>query len=458
MFSLKSIELNYSRKNKYIFTTSDLLKLFLPLVIEQLLEFLVGLTNSIMVASVGEAAVSGVSLVEFIMALLISLFAALSAGGSVIAGQYLGKRDEVNARAAVNQLVWCVGAVAIGIMILTYFLKSFILDTIFGQISDDVRTQADTYLTIVALSIPFLGLYGAGAAIFRTMGNSRLPMLISLLMGVMTVIGNIFALYVFEMGTLGVAISTLVSRSTATLLLISLAMDPKLPLRITRTVKHRFQWSMIKRILGIGLPYGLENTLFYLGRIVVLGLVATFGTAAIAANAVAGTIVLFEVLPGIAIGLGMTVVIARCVGAGDYAQARYYTKKIMMSIFISHILINGLVLSALPWILDIYNLSKEATSLTTQIVWWHGAFSILIWPFAYTLPVTFRASGDVKYPMYVGILSMFFCRIAFAYLLGVYFEMGVFGTWVAMFIDWIVRAILFAWRYMNTKWTLYRAI
>ena len=458
MFSLKSIELNYSRKNKYIFSTSDLLKLFLPLVIEQLLEFLVGLTNSIMVASVGEAAVSGVSLVEFIMALLISLFAALSAGGSVIAGQYLGKRDEVNARAAVNQLVWCVGAVAIGIMILTYFLKSFILDTIFGQISDDVRTQADTYLTIVALSIPFLGLYGAGAAIFRTMGNSRLPMLISLLMGVMTVIGNIFALYVFEMGTLGVAISTLVSRSTATLLLISLAMDPKLPLRITRTVKHRFQWSMIKRILGIGLPYGLENTLFYLGRIVVLGLVATFGTAAIAANAVAGTIVLFEVLPGIAIGLGMTVVIARCVGAGDYAQARYYTKKIMMSIFISHILINGLVLSALPWILDIYNLSKEATSLTTQIVWWHGAFSILIWPFAYTLPVTFRASGDVKYPMYVGILSMFFCRIAFAYLLGVYFEMGVFGTWVAMFIDWIVRAILFAWRYMNTKWTLYRAI
>ncbi len=458
MFSLKSIELNYSRKNKYIFSTSDLLKLFLPLVIEQLLEFLVGLTNSIMVASVGEAAVSGVSLVEFIMALLISLFAALSAGGSVIAGQYLGKRDEVNARAAVNQLVWCVGAVAIGIMILTYFLKSFILDTIFGQISDDVRTQADTYLTIVALSIPFLGLYGAGAAIFRTMGNSRLPMLISLLMGVMTVIGNIFALYVFEMGTLGVAISTLVSRSTATLLLISLALDPKLPLRITRTVKHRFQWSMIKRILGIGLPYGLENTLFYLGRIVVLGLVATFGTAAIAANAVAGTIVLFEVLPGIAIGLGMTVVIARCVGAGDYAQARYYTKKIMMSIFISHILINGLVLSALPWILDIYNLSKEATSLTTQIVWWHGAFSILIWPFAYTLPVTFRASGDVKYPMYVGILSMFFCRIAFAYLLGVYFEMGVFGTWVAMFIDWIVRAILFAWRYMNTKWTLYRAI
>ena len=458
MFSLKSIELNYSRKNKYIFSTSDLLKLFLPLVIEQLLEFLVGLTNSIMVASVGEAAVSGVSLVEFIMALLISLFSALSAGGSVIAGQYLGKRDEVNARAAVNQLVWCVGAVAIGIMILTYFLKSFILDTIFGQISDDVRTQADTYLTIVALSIPFLGLYGAGAAIFRTMGNSRLPMLISLLMGVMTVIGNIFALYVFEMGTLGVAISTLVSRSTATLLLISLALDPKLPLRITRTVKHRFQWSMIKRILGIGLPYGLENTLFYLGRIVVLGLVATFGTAAIAANAVAGTIVLFEVLPGIAIGLGMTVVIARCVGAGDYAQARYYTKKIMMSIFISHILINGLVLSALPWILDIYNLSKEATSLTTQIVWWHGAFSILIWPFAYTLPVTFRASGDVKYPMYVGILTMFFCRIALAYLLGVYFEMGVFGTWVAMFVDWIVKAILFAWRYMNTQWTLYRAI
>lgn len=167
---------------------------------------------------------------------------------------------------------------------------------------------------------------------------------------------------------------------------------------------------------------------------------------------------MFQVLPGMAIGLGLTVVISRCVGAGDYEQAKYYTKKIMGAVYAAHVVSCILVLALLPFIMDVYGLSKTATTLTTQNVWWHAAFMVVIWPLAYTLPVTFRASGDAKFPMMVGILSMFFCRIALAYLLGIYFNMGMFGTWVAMFIDWIIKSIIFVSRYLSGKWTKSHAI
>jgi putative MATE family efflux protein len=447
-----------SLTTKKLFTNQDLFKLFLPVIIEQFLEYLVGLADSIMVAHVGEAAVSGVSLVDFVMALLISLFAALSTGGAVIAGQYMGRKQMEDAREAANQLVWFSGAISVIIMVSIYLAKPLILNGLFGQITDEVRREANIYLMITAISIPFLALYNAGAAIFRTMGNSKLPMQVMLYMNIAHAVGNAILIYGFHFGTEGVAIPTLLSRIAAAAVIVTLALNPKQSLYLKKRLKHKFNWAMIQRILSIGVPYGLENGLFYLGRIIVLSLVAAFGTAAIAANAVSGTIVMFEVLPGMAIGLGLTVIISRCFGAGDYEQAKYYTKKVMGFVYGAHVLSCALVLALLPVILNVYGLSEAATSLATKIVWYHAAFTVAIWPLAYTLPVTFRAAGDAKFPMIVGILSMFFCRIALAYLLSIYFNMGMFGTWVAMFIDWIVKAIIFVYRYISGKWTKFQAI
>lgn len=443
---------------KYLFTNRDLFRLFLPVIIEQFLEFLVGLADSIMVAHVGEAAVSGVSLVDFVMALLISLFAALSTGGAVIAGQYMGRKQPEEAREAANQLLWFSGAVSVVIMAIIYLAKPLILNGLFGQITDEVRRDANTYLMITAISIPFLALYNAGAAIFRTMGNSRLPMQIMLYMNIAHALGNAILIYGFHFGVEGVAIPTLLSRVAAAAIIIALALNKHHALYIKSNFKHRFDWAMIGRILGIGIPYGLENGLFYLGRIIVLSLVATFGTAAIAANAVSGTIVMFQVLPGMAIGLGLTVVVSRCVGAGDYEQARYYTKKVTSFVYAAHLLSCAAVVALLPTILSVYGLSEAATVLTTKIVWYHAVFTVAIWPLGYTLPVTFRAAGDAKFPMTVSMLSMFFCRIALAYLLSIYFNMGMFGTWVAMFIDWIIKAIIFVYRYITGTWMRFQAI
>lgn len=198
--------------------------------------------------------------------------------------------------------------------------------------------------------------------------------------------------------------------------------------------------------------------MFYFGRLIILSLVSTFGTAAIAANSVGGTIIMFEVLPGMAVGLGLTVVISRCVGSGDYEQARYYTRKITAALYVAQIISSAIVILLLPAILNIYALSPEATQWTTEIVWGHAIMMILIWPLAYTLPVTFRAAGDAKFPMVISIITMIFCRILLAYVFGVYFNMGMIGTWLAMFVDWIVKAVIFVWRYFSGKWTEFRAI
>ena len=312
-------------KKNYLFDNKALAALIIPLIVEQLLAVLVGMADSIMVASVGEAAVSGVSLVDNIMVLLINAFSALATGGAVVAGQYLGQGNKKGACKSATQLVWFITICALVITILIYVFKYWILHGVFGQIEPDVMKHANTYLMIVTASIPFIALYNGGAAIFRTMGNSEISMRVSIVMNIINVSGNAILIYGFHRGTEGVAIPTLVSRITAAVLIILLLCNQKRSVCIEPTWRYHADWSMIRKILNIGVPNGLENSMFQLGKIIVLSLVSTFGTYAIAANAVANAVALFQILPGMAISLAITTVIARCVGAGDYAQVKYYT-------------------------------------------------------------------------------------------------------------------------------------
>ena len=439
-----------SKKEKqqaYFFDNKALLALILPLVVEQFLAVLVGMADSIMIASVGEAAVSGVSLVDQIMVLLINAFAALATGGAVVAGQFLGQDRKEEACKSATQMVWFITICAIGITVLVYLGKSFILHTVFGKINQDVMHHADVYLLIVAASIPFLALYNAGAAIFRTMGNSKVTMQISIIMNIINIGGNAILIYGFHRGAEGVAIPTLVSRITAAVIVIVMLCDEKRILHIERTWHYRINWEMVKKILSIGVPNGLENSMFQLGKIIVLSLVSTFGTYAIAANAVSNAIALFQILPGMAVTLAITPVISRCVGAGDYEQAGYYNKKLMVITYVS---MTAMVL--FPVILKAYNLSDLTARTTADIIHFHGIGAIFIWPIAFSLPATFRAAGDAKACMYISSISMWIFRIGFSYVLGKYLGMGVFGVWVAMVIDWVFRALCFVIRYFKGSW------
>ncbi|WP_363139631.1 MATE family efflux transporter [uncultured Methanobrevibacter sp.] len=442
----------------YIYSNRALLALFIPLLIEYALEFFVGLADSIMVASLGEAAISGVSLVDFLVQLLIFSFSALATGGAVVAGQYLGDKQIENAQNSATQLVWFSTILSTVLMILVIILRQFLIGILFGQIDAEVWHNADVYLYIVALSIPFLAIYNVGAAIFRTTNNTRLPMRILLICDVLNVIGNAICIYYLGWDVKGVAIPTVISRFLAAILIMHFAVDENYKLHIKKTFKHKFDFYILRKVLNVGIPYGVENGLFQLGRVLVLSIVSTFGTMAIAANSVGYAIGIFSVLPGFAINLGLTAIISNCVGANDYEQARYYNKKCLIIVIISHIVINLIIFAGLPLILGIYNLSAQTAAMATEMIIWHGIFAIIIWPFSFTIPATFRGAGDSKSVMYISLIVMFACRIGLSYVIAEWMGIGVFGTWIAMFIDWYVRAGIYIYRYFSNKWTEYRVV
>lgn len=435
-----------------LFTNKDLKKLIAPMVVEQLLAVLVGMADTIMVAFVGESAVASVSLVDNINILLIGLFMALATGGAVVAGQFLGHGSRERAAAAAEQLILFMTVCSVLIMAAVYIGKWFILHIVFGQIAPDVMAYANTYLIIVTASIPFIAIYNAGAAIFRVQGNSSLSMKVSILMNGINVAGNALLVLGFHCGVEGVAIPTLISRMIAALVMIYLLFDQNLTIHMSKKFRIRFDWSMIQRILKIGIPNGVENSMFQLGKLVLLSLISSFGTTAITANAVSNTVAAFAILPGQAIGMGMVTVVSQCVGAGDYEQVRYYTRKLMKYAILAMTLTNLLVMASIPLISAIYHLSPKTARITGDILILHSICAIFIWCFSFTLPNALRAANDVTFAMLVSLLSMWFCRIVMGVIFGKYLGLGVIGIWIAMILDWCVRSVFFLIRYHNGKW------
>lgn len=439
-------------ENELLFSKSNLKKLIFPLIIEQLLSITVGMADSIMVASVGESAVSAVSLVDSLNILLFYVFSAVATGGAVIAGQYLGGKRNNDACKTCDQLFNLLTVSSIVIMIIMFAGRGFILNILFGKIEPEVKAYANTYLLIVFAAIPFVALYNYGAAMFRAMGNTKISMNTSILMNLINVGGNAVLIYGFHRGVEGVAIPTLVSRIVAAIILIVLLRNQNMSIHMNKKYSPQFEWSMVKRILSIGIPNGIENSLFQLGKILLLSFISGLGTASVAANAVGNTVCIFQIMPGMAIGYAVVTVVSHCVGADKYDQVKYYTRKLIILTYKLIILLNIAILVALPLIIKAYGLSEETASIAYKVIIMHGVTAMIIWPISFTLPNTLRAANDARFTMIVSVVSMWIIRIGFGILMGSVFKMGVIGVWIAMFIDWFVRAALFAYRYKNEKW------
>lgn len=436
----------------YLFSNRDLWQLIIPLIIEQFLLIFVGLADSIMVASVGEAAVSAVSLIDTIMVLIINLFTALATGGAIVAGQALGRRSQEDSCEAAEQTLLFSALLSLVITVIMYGGKWFILNVVFGQIEAEVMYNCDLYLMIVSASIPFLAVYNAGAAMFRAMGNSKTPMKMSLAMNSINLFGNAILLYGLKWGIEGAALPTLLSRVFAGVWMLFLIQRKKYTIHVRSLTGVKLKPKLMGKILHLGIPYALENSMFQLGKIIVLSLVTSFGTASIAANAVSNSIAMFAILGGMSINYALSSVSARCVGANDFEQVRYYTRKLIKYDYIILLVSNILVILALPLIIFVYNLSPETSAMVREIILMHSICAIFIWAPSFTIPNTLRAANDVTFCMVVSIVSMWIFRIGFSYILGQYAQLGVLGVWMAMIIDWAVRSVFFIVRYRGTKW------
>ena len=441
-------------RSNLLFSRDALIRLIVPLIIEQLLLMTVGMADTVMVTTAGEATVSGVSLVDNINTLIIQIFSALSTGGAVVVAQYLGRQETHSAKTAAKQLLYAMTGISAVLMILALIFRQHILSLIFGQVEPAVMDSALVYFLLTAAAYPFMGIYNAGAALFRAMGNSKVSMINSFIINVINILVNAILIFGFGMGAAGAGIGTLVSRIAAAVIIMVMLRHPGLTVQVDDIFHFEFNGSMIRRILFIGIPTGMENGMFQAGKLMVLNLITTFGTSAVAANAIANSISGVINVPGSAMGLAIITVIGRCIGAGDTRQAVHYTKLLVGCSYLSMLIMGSALFFSADFLVTLFNLSPEAMAMASQVLKLCAIANMLFWPMAFTLPNSLRAAGDAVFTMVVSLTTMFVCRVALSYVFSCSWGLGLglLGVWLAMFCDWIVRAVCFLWRYWRGSW------
>lgn len=435
-----------------LYQKQDLRRMLAPLVVEQVLAMLVGMVDTMMVSSAGEAAVSGVALVDMVNYLIITVMAALTTGGAVVISQYLGREQPERAAFSAGQLAMVSALLSTGIMALGLVLRQGILRLFFGAVEPPVMEAALTYFVITACSFPFLGIYNAGAALYRVLGRTSVTMYISLGMNLINLLGDYIGVHVLQAGVAGVAVPTLLSRAFAAVVMTVLAFRPGKAVRLRWS--HIFAWDAgeIRRLLRIAVPGGVENGLFALGKVLMVSIVSHFGTVQIAANGVAGSIDQIAVMVVNAVNLAIVPVVGRCVGAGEEEQAQAYTKKLMGISYWSLAVLGLGVCLLLPVLLPFYQLEPETLRLAAVLIVLHNLMALALHPTSFNLPNSLRAAGDVRYTMWVGVGSMVVFRLGSALLLGVALGLGILGVWIAMGLDWLARSVAFGIRYKSGKW------
>ena len=424
-----------------------------PLVLEQFLTIAVGLADSMMVAQVSDAAVSGVSLVDSISILMVYIFSAMGAGGIAVCGQYLGRANKDTSKRAGHHLIVMMFVLSAILTLLLYLFSNVILHNLFGKIDADVMAATKTYYMIVMASVPAIALYNAGAALFRAMGLTRITLRTSMLMNAINVAGNAIMIFGLKCGVEGVAIPTIISRWVAAILILGLLINKKYILNLRGFFPFKAEKLIMKNIISLGIPSGVENGMFQMGKIILYSFISTLGTASITANAIGGVVSGFHVIPGQAINLALAAVVSKCIGAGEFEKAKYYFRKLLLWAIIMTAIWAGIILLSTPLILKIYDVSPEATQMARTVCMMHGISSIVLWNFAFVTPAFLRSTGDATFTMIVSTITMWVGRVLLGILIAKYLHLGIVGVWLAhTVIDWIVRTIFFLTRYKSDKW------
>ncbi|MBD5530279.1 MAG: MATE family efflux transporter [Lachnospiraceae bacterium] len=445
-------------KENEIFSNQKLKKMIVPLLLEQLLVMFVGLADTLVISYAGEAAVSGVSLVNQFNTIFIYLFTALASGGAVVISQYVGRQEREHAGEAASQLllfstlfsVLIAGTVLIG--------NKTMLRLLFGKVEGSVMEACVIYLKISAYSYPALAVYNAGAAVYRSLGKTNVTMYISVVSNAINVIGNVIGVFVLNAGVAGVAWPSFIARVFSAVIITVLCFRKK------NEVVYRVQWifcrkaGLMKSILNVAIPNGVENGIFQLVKVALSSIVALFGTYQIAANGVAQSIWSLAALAGVAMGPVFITVIGQCMGNGSTEDAEYYFRKLTKITLLISTAWNLLIFLLTPMFLRFYSLSPETKRLVIWLVLIHNVFNAAAYPFSGALSNGLRAAGDVKFTMHVSVISTIAVRLFLSWLLGIVLQMGVIGIALAMVCDWVLRAALFIWREKTGKWKNFQVI
>lgn len=447
-------------QQQHMFSNRMICSLLIPVVLEQLLNSIMGTADTMMVSNVGSAAISAVSLVDSINVLVIQAFSALAAGGAIICAQYIGQRSKEKANESARQVLFIITAISVAVSLICLVFQKPLLRLIFGSVEPAVMRASETYFFYTALSFPFIAAYDSAASIFRAQDNTKGPMIISMISNVMNIAGNAVMIWGFHMGVAGAALSTLISRIfCAVVVIIQLRKEKEGQEIVVRDYfEIRPNWSMIRRILGLGIPSGIENSMFQLGKLAIQSTVSTLGTTAIAAQAMTNILENLNGIAAIGVGVGLMTIVGQCLGAGRQDEAVYYIKKLCVIAEVI-IIISCLGVFALTKPITILGgMEKESADMCFHMVMWITIVKPLVWIMAFIPGYGLRAAGDVKFSMIVSCCTMWACRFCLCVFLIRVMGFGPMGVWIGMFADWTLRGIIFTWRFHSRKWLQHKVI
>ena len=441
-----------------MFTNRMIRSLLIPVVLEQLLNSIMGTADTMMVSNVGSAAISAVSLVDSINILVIQAFSALAAGGAIVCAQYIGQQNKERANESARQVLFIITLISIIVSAICLGFKKPLLRLIFGSVEADVMRASEIYFFYTALSFPFIALYDAAASIFRAQDNTKGPMTISMISNIMNIVGNAIMIWGFHMGVAGAAIATLISRIFCALVVLIQLRRDRQPIVVRDYLKIRPDWPMIGRILGIGIPSGVENSMFQLGKLAIQSTVSTLGTVAIAAQAMTNILENLNGIAGIGVGVGLMTIVGQCMGANRKDEAVYYIKKLSVIAEVTIIVSCLLVFVLTRPVTMLGGMEKTSADMCWHMVMWITIVKPIMWVSAFVPAYGLRAAGDVKFSMISSCAVMWLCRFCLSVLLIRGLGFGPMGVWIGMFADWTVRAVLFTWRFHSRKWLEHKVI
>ena len=445
-------------KQQHMFTNRMIRSLLIPVVLEQLLNSIMGTADTMMVSNVGSAAISAVSLVDSINILVIQAFSALAAGGAIVCAQYIGQQNQERANESARQVLFIITLISIVVSAICLGFKKPLLRLIFGSVEADVMRASEIYFFYTALSFPFIALYDAAASIFRAQDNTKGPMTISMISNIMNIVGNAIMIWGFHMGVAGAAIATLISRVFCALVVLIQLRRDRQPIVVRDYLKIRPDWPMIGRILGIGIPSGVENSMFQLGKLAIQSTVSTLGTVAIAAQAMTNILENLNGIAGIGVGVGLMTIVGQCMGANRKDEAVYYIKKLSVIAEVTIIISCLLVFILTRPVTMLGGMEKTSADMCWHMVMWITIVKPIMWVSAFVPAYGLRAAGDVKFSMISSCAVMWLCRFCLSVLLIRGLGFGPMGVWIGMFADWTVRAVLFTWRFHSRKWLEHKVI
>ena len=445
-------------EQKHLFSNKMLKSILVPVILEQLLNSFMGTADTMMVSNVGSAAISAVSLVDSINVLLIQAFSALAAGGTIICAQYMGQRNYERANKSARQVLFIILSISAAVTILCLLFKDPLRHFIFGKVDADVMEASSVYFLFSAASYPFIALYDSGASIFRAQENTKGPLIISVISNVMNIVGNAILIWGFNMGVAGAAIATLVSRIFCAVVVLWQLRKDRQPIVVRDYLKIRPDRKLIGRILGLGIPSGIENSMFQLGKLAIQSTVSTLGTTAIAAQAMTNNLEMLNGTAAMGVGIGLMTIVGECIGAGREDEAVYYVKKLSC---VAEMIIIGcclLVFALTKPITILGGMEPESARMCFQMMAWITVVKPLVWVVSFIPAYGMRAAGDVRFSMITSCVSMWVCRFCLCVFLIRVIGMGPLAVWFGMFTDWTIRGIVFIWRFHSRKWLKHKVV